>query len=678
MRRRTLSLLLAVAAGVAPTMTSASFAGSSSQPEAFNPPPHTDYNGPSSTRIGVIADSIGTTIAFNNAWPPLRKFDYAYDAAGCRRTYAPSCKNPPPLTAVATMQRYQGQWGSLLVMLTGYNDMSYSFPEAVDAVMAEAARQGIPQVMWLTLRTADVRCVPLSYRSTATSFRDNNLVLLQKSRQYGGRLVVADWATHSQRYGSDPNYVSPDGVHMYPVAGSYALSQYVADSATRVLAGEDITPTCAQAGVSPNTPWTFLRYGMGGIAVADAQRALIARGIYLPTGVTGYFDARTAYAVMTFQRMDGLPAKGHIDEHTARALGLIGAPWPTVVAGATGAATVRRIEAELIERGIFVRGGVDGVFDVWLKYAVMTFQRHNGLTVTGIVDIATASLLGLTLAPAPGAVWTAVSYGSTGLLVARAQQALVSRGIALPTGVTGTFDVPTLYAVRTFQRYNGLPVTGVVDVETARKLGLLDAAANPVAGWVNLGLGAAGPSVRAAEECLMAAAVQVRDGPDGTYKLDDFYAVSTWQRWRSGGLPITGRIDLATAAGLGVLAPDACSAATSMLATASPGPTTTTTSSTTSTTTTSTTSTTVPTTTTSTTTTSSTTTTTTTTSSSTTTSVPDPTGPEATVAPETTAEPDTTLEPETTVGPETTLEPETTVGPETTPAAEEPSSTSAP
>ena len=549
-----LGVLLAAVIGVAAAVAGVGWSGEAIPAAAgFVPPPHKNHDGSGKTRIGIIGDSVGTTIAFNNAWAPLDKYDYSFDAAGCRRVYATSCKHPPPLTAVATMQKYRGQWGSLLVMLTGYNDMSFSFAEAVDAVMAEAARQGIPRVMWLTYRTADVRCVPLSYRSTATTFRDNNLILLQKAREYGGRLVIADWATYSTRYGSDPKYVSPDGVHMYPAAGSFALSQFIADNVGRVLAGEDVTPTCAQAGAASNTPWTFLRFGMGGTGVADAQRALIARGINLPTGADGYYNDLTVYAVQTFQRSVGLAPKGHIDEQTARALGLIGSTWPTVARGTTGAATVRLIETALIGRGIAVRGGVDGVFDVWLEYAVKTFQRQNGLAVSGIVDIATAARLGLTRAPAPGSVWTAVSNGSTGVLVSRAQQALVDHGIAVSSGVTGHFDLPTLYAVQTYQRHHGLLATGVVDVETARSLGLLDPDGNPVATWVDLGLGAAGDPVRTAERCLTAARINVADGVDGIFKLGDFYAVQSFQRWRSGGLPVTGRIDLASADRLGML-----------------------------------------------------------------------------------------------------------------------------
>ena len=71
--------------------------------------------------------------------------------------------------------------------------------------------------------------------------------------------------------------------------------------------------------------------------------------------------------------------------------------------------------------------------------------------------------------------------------MSRAQQMLLDTGIRLPSGVTGRFDVYTLYAVQTYQRHHGLPVTGVVDVETARSLGLLDPDGNPVASWVDLG-----------------------------------------------------------------------------------------------------------------------------------------------------------------------------------------------
>ena len=140
---------------------------------------------------------------------------------------------------------------------------------------------------------------------------------------------------------------------------------------------------------------------MGGTAVADAQRALIARGINLPTGADGYYNDLTMYAVQTFQRSVGLAPGGRIDEQTARALGLIGATWPTVGRGAVGS-TVRQVESALIARGISVRGGVDGVFDVWLVYAVNTFQRHNGLPVSGVVDIATAVRTGAHTRPGVG------------------------------------------------------------------------------------------------------------------------------------------------------------------------------------------------------------------------------------------------------------------------------------
>ena len=57
------------------------------------------------------------------------------------------------------MRRLSGQLGSVLVLMAGYDDAGSGFASAVDAVMAEAARQGIPHVIWLTLRTADVSYV---------------------------------------------------------------------------------------------------------------------------------------------------------------------------------------------------------------------------------------------------------------------------------------------------------------------------------------------------------------------------------------------------------------------------------------------------------------------------------------------------------------------------------------
>ena len=273
----------------------------------------------------------------------------------------------------------------------------------------------------------------------------------------------------------------------------------------------------------------------------------------------------TVYAVQTFQRSQRLHPNGIIDDVTARRLGMYSGPFGTVRLGMTGW-QVQAVQQSLINRGIFVRGGATGRFDVWTCYAVRTFQRLHGLPVTGVVDNATALGLGRITVPDSSAIWTALSQGSSGVNVARAQRALLDRGIVVRGGATGRFDAWTLYAVNTFQRYNGLRVTGVVDVETARALGLFQLT-NPVATWKVLRVGNTGEQVRNAERALVAAGVRVVDGVDGIFKIGDYWAVQTFQRYN--GLRVTGVIDMATADRLGMFGGSVTSA-TVLMATAAP------------------------------------------------------------------------------------------------------------
>ena len=119
--------------------------------------------------------------------------------------------------------------------------------------MAEAARQGVHKVIWLTMRTADVSYVSPGYRSSSSTFRDNNRILLQKAQQYGGALQIADWATYSA---DQPSWVGPDGVHL-SVRGAPIAAAYIADIAAQVLDGTTITPPAAPVGFGPAvaSPW---------------------------------------------------------------------------------------------------------------------------------------------------------------------------------------------------------------------------------------------------------------------------------------------------------------------------------------------------------------------------------------------------------------------------------------
>lgn len=71
------------------------------------------------------------------------------------------------------------------------------------------------------------------------------------------------------------------------------------------------------------------------------------------------------------------------------------APWTTLVPGAEGA-DVAAVQRALIDAGIDVPGGADGVFGYDTMAAVSAYQRGAGdLQVTGAVDITTARALGV-------------------------------------------------------------------------------------------------------------------------------------------------------------------------------------------------------------------------------------------------------------------------------------------
>ncbi len=171
-----------------------------------------DGAGPGVARLGILGDSSLAGIRTQDALDPLARFNYTFDGEPCRRTTAASCigrDGVAPESLITTMDRLTGQLGDVLVVMNGYNDPGTQFASAVDAVMADAAAQGIPKVVWLTMGTADVDAVGPDWASTSYTFRDNNRILLQKANEHAGALEVADWATYSADH---PTWFEPDGI----------------------------------------------------------------------------------------------------------------------------------------------------------------------------------------------------------------------------------------------------------------------------------------------------------------------------------------------------------------------------------------------------------------------------------------------------------------------------------
>ena len=182
--------------------------------------------------------------------------------------------------------------------------------------------------------------------------------------------------------------------------------------------------------VAPLSKSNFPTVGASGDAVWSLQQALINNGVQVKGGADGKFGLATSIALGKFQAMKGLSVTKSVDESTAIELGLLAAPAPaakstgkkTVVAASAPVAApvvaaapatdspitidslpvrgqksenVRTLQNALINAGIEVKGGADGVFGVATSVSIGKFQSAQGLNVTTALDAPTAAALGL-------------------------------------------------------------------------------------------------------------------------------------------------------------------------------------------------------------------------------------------------------------------------------------------
>ena len=252
----------------------------------------------------------------------------------------------------------------------------------------------------------------------------------------------------------------------------------------------------AAAPAASDSPLVGLKYGDWGRNVTTLQEQLIASGRELRGGADGLFGLVTMNAIKDFQTAKGLEVTGRVNEATAQALASTAAdksaaaasnPYSQLVGlrpGALGGA-VEALQQRLLDLGVQVRGGVDGIFGPATANSLKAFQTQRGLNADGVVDAATAAALNA--APAAAAPTTDESpavevvadgrvgfavYGEKGQRVTDLQTALVAAGVTLRGGVDGDFGAATASAVMSFQRSAGLGVTGVVNQATADALGI--------------------------------------------------------------------------------------------------------------------------------------------------------------------------------------------------------------
>jgi len=159
-----------------------------------------------------------------------------------------------------------------------------------------------------------------------------------------------------------------------------------------------------------------LRLGDRGADVRVLQRYLSRNGLY-PFVIDGAFGQETANSVATYQRIRDLPATGVADEETLIDMGfdfVPGVSEPVAVSpqvsssGSLGAGTlgpgstgsdVIALQQRLNNFGIPVF--VDGVYGFETQQAVRTYQRVQGLTVSGTADNETLDAMGFSVTRLP-------------------------------------------------------------------------------------------------------------------------------------------------------------------------------------------------------------------------------------------------------------------------------------
>lgn len=149
--------------------------------------------------VYLLGDSVFAGLTTGTALDVLRTtYDVTLDARVCRRTDSPSCtaSGQTPDTGIEAMRAHRGALGDVLVVGLGYNDDPNRFDAAIDALMAEAVAQHVPQVMWLTMRTERFD-VP----NTA----------LRAAQARHPTLLVVDWDAASSDH---DNWFAADGMHL--------------------------------------------------------------------------------------------------------------------------------------------------------------------------------------------------------------------------------------------------------------------------------------------------------------------------------------------------------------------------------------------------------------------------------------------------------------------------------
>ena len=228
-----------------------------------------------------------------------------------------------------------------------------------------------------------------------------------------------------------------------------------------IVTEEESAEDLEDLNVTDNSP---LVVGMRSEAVLSFQQALLQKGF--PINPDGYYGYETALIVKIFQVYNALPITGIGDEATKNAVFGDGTGYYTFGRG-TYSKAVYGLQVLLSELG-YLTAPIDGDYGYYTQVAVVTYQKYNGLIADGTVGMQTMrSILSTPVAASgvQGVFNQELKKGDTGTDVAKIQYRLEQLGY-LQSVIDGEYGTVTEKAVKVFQMFHGLTVTGVADRTT--------------------------------------------------------------------------------------------------------------------------------------------------------------------------------------------------------------------
>lgn len=183
---------------------------------------------------------------------------------------------------------------------------------------------------------------------------------------------------------------------IYNGMSGYVMTKFLYIPLTGGTSIDPATPTPAPASGSSYSYTRTLRSGDTGEDVRWVQTRLKALGYAAP--VNSYYDSATIAAVKAFQKKNGITADGLAGKQTFTLLNSSQArkatdadiSYSSLSIDSTGSA-VTAMQNALIKLGYPLKA--TGEFDVNTHNAVVAFQVRNGLTISGIADGLTRTVL---------------------------------------------------------------------------------------------------------------------------------------------------------------------------------------------------------------------------------------------------------------------------------------------